>query len=166
MAVLPAKYQVDLGRLKAAADKDSAELAAEPEFADVFPGCDTGAMPPFGNLFDIPVWVDETLASDEEIAFNAGSYSELIQLSYKDFEALVRPERATIPKNKVLSKIVHRMHRMFHGVGSNSPVNRRLIPHSGQPVEQRLNEKAGIRFPGLFTVAARHKVGRRDISVF
>ncbi len=95
MAVLPAKYQVDLGRLKAAANKDSAEIAAEPEFADVFPGCDTGAMPPFGNLFDVPVWVDETLASDEEIAFNAGSYSELLQLSYKDFEVLVRPQRAS-----------------------------------------------------------------------
>ena len=57
-----------------------------------FPDCETGAMPPFGNLYGIPVYVDETLLEDREIAFNAGSHFELIKMAYKDFERLVKPE--------------------------------------------------------------------------
>ncbi len=91
MAVLPASYQVDLGAIKKATGVRVAELASEKEFAQHFPDCETGAMPPFGNLYGIPVYVDETLAEDEEIAFNAGSHYELIRLSYRDFEDLVKP---------------------------------------------------------------------------
>jgi Ala-tRNA(Pro) deacylase len=91
MAVLPASYQVDLAAIKKATGVRVAELATEQEFAQHFPDCETGAMPPFGNLYGIPVYVDETLADDEEIAFNAGSHYELIRLSYKDFEKLVKP---------------------------------------------------------------------------
>jgi len=91
MAVLPASYQVDLGAIKAATGVQAAELASEHEFKQHFPDCETGAMPPFGNLYGIPVYVDETLTEDQEIAFNAGSHNELIRLSYNDFAQLVKP---------------------------------------------------------------------------
>jgi Ala-tRNA(Pro) deacylase len=92
MAVLPASYQVDLTALKKAVGVKDAELASEREFKQHFPDCETGAMPPFGNLYGIPVYVDESLTEDEEIAFNAGSHHELIRMSYLDFDRLVRPE--------------------------------------------------------------------------
>ncbi len=92
MAVLPASYQVDLDSLRRATGVREAELATEREFKQHFPDCETGAMPPFGNLYGIPVYVDETLAEDREIAFNAGSHYELIRMAYKDFDQLVKPE--------------------------------------------------------------------------
>jgi Ala-tRNA(Pro) deacylase len=92
MAVVPASYQVDMSRLKEGAGANTVALAPESEFRERFPGCETGAMSPFGNLFDIPVFVDESLAKDLEIAFNAGSHNELIRLSYEDFERLVKPK--------------------------------------------------------------------------
>jgi len=92
MAVLPASYQVDLDSLRRSTGVRVAELATESEFKRHFPDCETGAMPPFGNLYGIPVYVDETLTEDREIAFNAGSHYELIKLSYADFERLVKPE--------------------------------------------------------------------------
>jgi len=92
MAVLPASYQVDLEALRHATGVQVAELATEREFKQHFPDCETGAMPPFGNLYGIPVCVDETLLEDREIAFNAGSHYELIKMAYKDFERLVKPE--------------------------------------------------------------------------
>ncbi len=91
MAVLPAKYRVDLDRLKEGSGGGQVELATEQDFVGKFTDCEAGAMPPFGNLYDMRVYADETLKADKEIAFNAGSHSELIQLSYLDFEALVRP---------------------------------------------------------------------------
>ena len=92
MAVLPASYKVDLSKLKEAAGAGKIELASEQEFADMFPECEIGAMPPFGNLYGMEVFVAATLAEDEEIVFNAGSHTELIRLSYKDFERLVNPK--------------------------------------------------------------------------
>ncbi len=68
------------------------ELTNEQDFKDMFPECEVGAMPPFGNLYGMEVFVAETLAEDEEIAFNAGSHTELIKLAYKDFERLVKPK--------------------------------------------------------------------------
>jgi len=91
MAVLPASRHIDMGQLKKAADAESVELASEQEFRDMFPGCETGAMPPFGNLYDMPVYVAASLAEDEMIAFNAGSHTELIRMAYADFERLVQP---------------------------------------------------------------------------
>jgi Ala-tRNA(Pro) deacylase len=91
MAVLPASFHIDLQSLKRAVGVRSAELATESEFRQHFPDCETGAMPPFGNLYGIPVYVDATLTEDEEIAFNAGSHRELIKLAYADFERLVQP---------------------------------------------------------------------------
>lgn len=92
MAVLPASYQVDFSLLKETTGTDKVELASEEEFKGFFPGCDVGAMPPFGNLYDMDVYVAESLTEDEEIAFNAGSHTELIRMSYDDFERLVRPK--------------------------------------------------------------------------
>ena len=98
MAVLPASYRLDFGLLKAAAQARAVELAMEKEFRDMFPECDVGAMPPFGNLYGMDVFVAEKLAEDEEIAFNAGSHTELIRLSYGDFERLVQPTVARLSK--------------------------------------------------------------------
>jgi len=92
MAVLPASYQVDLEALRRLTGVRTAELATEREFKRAFADCETGAMPPFGNLYGIPVYVDQSLTEDHEIAFNAGSHFELIKLAYADFERLVKPE--------------------------------------------------------------------------
>ncbi len=95
LAVLPAKYNVDLPRLAEAAGAGSAELASEQEFERHFSGCETGAMPPFGNLYGLPVYVDEALTRDEQIDFNACSHTELLQMAYADFERLVKPKIAS-----------------------------------------------------------------------
>jgi Ala-tRNA(Pro) deacylase len=95
MAVLPSQYRVDLEQLRMASRSGSVELATEDDFAKTFPGCEEGAMPPFGNLYGVPVYVEKSLAEDEEIAFNACSHSELIQLSYEDFARLVKPALAS-----------------------------------------------------------------------
>ena len=92
MAVLPASYKVDLKKLKEATGAGKIELASEQEFAELFPECEIGAMPPFGNLYGMEVFVAATLTEGEEIVFNAGSHTELIRLSYKDFERLVKPK--------------------------------------------------------------------------
>ena len=92
MAVLPAYDRVDLDRLQEATGAKRVELASEREFKELFPECELGAMPPFGNLYGIKVFVDDSLAEDEEIAFNAGSHTELMRLSYRDFERLVHPQ--------------------------------------------------------------------------
>jgi Ala-tRNA(Pro) deacylase len=91
MAVLPATYEVDLSSLRAATGARSVTLAKESEFRERFPECEIGAMPPFGNLYGMTVYVDESLTKDKDIAFNAGSHNELIQVSYADFERLVKP---------------------------------------------------------------------------
>lgn len=92
MAVLPAAYRVDFDLLKKELDAKTAELASEREFKDLFPGCEIGAMPPFGNLYGMGVFVAESLAEAEEIAFTAGSHTELIKVSYRDFEKHVKPK--------------------------------------------------------------------------
>ena len=91
MAVLPAPYKVDFELLRKQLKSDKVELATEQEFEKVFPGCEVGAMPPFGNLYGINVYVAESLTEDESIAFNAGSHTELIRMSYSDFNRLVHP---------------------------------------------------------------------------
>ena len=91
MAVLPASHKIDFDLLKMAAGASEVELATEREFKGMFPECEPGAMPPFGNLYGMSVFVEQTLAEDEDIAFNAGSHTELIRLAYKDFERLTEP---------------------------------------------------------------------------
>ncbi len=92
MAVLPASCKINLELLKEGVKAKSLEIATEKEFKDLFPDCEVGAMPPFGNLYDMEVFAAEKLTEDDEIAFNAGSHRELIKLSYKDFEKLVKPK--------------------------------------------------------------------------
>ena len=94
MAVLPASSQISLSRLKTVSGATNAALASEQEFKDKFPDCQTGAMPPFGNLYDMPVFADESLTRDKEIAFNAGSHLELIRMAWDDFQRLVKPRMA------------------------------------------------------------------------
>jgi len=96
MAVLPASLKVDFKKIQEAAGAKHVDLAPEKEFRDMFPGCEVGAMPPFGNLYGMDVFVAPQLAEDEEIAFNAGNHTELLKLSYKDFERLVEPKIAPI----------------------------------------------------------------------
>ena len=92
MAVLPASHRVDFDQLKKATGAKRVELATEQEFKDLFPECEIGAMPPFGNLYGMQVFVAESLAEAEDIAFNAGSHTELIRISYKDFETHAKPK--------------------------------------------------------------------------
>jgi Ala-tRNA(Pro) deacylase len=92
MAVLPASQKVDLELLREAAGAKKVELAREAEFQARLPGCEPGAMPPFGNLYEMADYVADALTGDREIAFNAGSHTELIRTAYEDFERLVRPK--------------------------------------------------------------------------
>ena len=91
MAVVPAKYHVDLMLLRKRAKAKTVSLASEVDFQNIFPECETGAMPPFGNLFAMPVYADETLEKDKEIAFNAGTHRELIRMSWEEYKKLVAP---------------------------------------------------------------------------
>jgi Ala-tRNA(Pro) deacylase len=91
MVVLPASMKVDVGRLLDATGAQEVEIAREREFRDLFADCTVGTMPPFGNLFGLRTFVAEELTEDEEIAFNAGSETELIKLAYSDYARLVRP---------------------------------------------------------------------------
>ena len=91
MMVLPAAYQIDMENLSQALRGSSIELATEQEFFTLFPDCEVGAMPPFGNLYDMRVYVAERLPENEDIVFNAGSHSEVIQMAYQDYEDLVQP---------------------------------------------------------------------------
>jgi Ala-tRNA(Pro) deacylase len=91
MCVLPASYKVDFDQFKKAIGNDNVRLANEMEFKDKFPECEVGAMPPFGNLYSIDVYVAESLKDEDQIAFNAGTHTELIQMAFNDFMKLVKP---------------------------------------------------------------------------
>lgn len=92
MVVLPSTHQVDFQQIKKALGADKVQLASEDEFENLFPDCELGAMPPFGNLYDLDTIVAESLTEDDEIAFNAGTHKELVKISYSDFEELVKPK--------------------------------------------------------------------------
>jgi Ala-tRNA(Pro) deacylase len=91
MAVIPASYHVDLERLRKLTGARAVEIATEAEFKDAFPDCETGAMPPFGNLYDMPVYADLSLADNEEITFSAGTHRELVRMDWDDMLRLVNP---------------------------------------------------------------------------
>jgi Ala-tRNA(Pro) deacylase len=91
MLALPAPYQVDLEKAAAALGAKEARLAEEEEFEDTFPDCEVGAMPPFGNLYGVPVYVEESLTEDETIVFRSGTHTDTMSVSYADFERLVEP---------------------------------------------------------------------------
>lgn len=92
MAVVGADHLVEIPRIQNAAGTTDIILADEREFKDLFPGVETGAMPPFGNLYDMDVYVSQSLAINKEILFNAGTHTELIRMTYADFVRLVNPK--------------------------------------------------------------------------
>ena len=95
MTILPASYMIDFRRLKEFFGTNNVTLAEEREFMATFPGCDLGAMPPFGNLFNIEVYIDPHMASNKKITFNAGTQQELYSMAYKDYANLVNPVRVS-----------------------------------------------------------------------
>jgi Ala-tRNA(Pro) deacylase len=92
MAVLPASHTLDLERLRETTGEPGLRLAAEREFADAFPDCEPGAIPPFGQLFGMPVWVDDSLGRERETVFNGGNHRETVHLAYQDFVRLAKPQ--------------------------------------------------------------------------
>jgi Ala-tRNA(Pro) deacylase len=92
MVVLPSTHDVDFDSIKDALDVEEVELASEDEFENLFPDCELGAMPPFGNFYEIDTLVAEALTEDEEIAFNAGTHKEVVKMAYSDYEELVQPQ--------------------------------------------------------------------------
>lgn len=92
MTVLPSTDRVDVDQLKHALGAKDLELADEDEINAAFPDCEIGAMPPFGNLYNMDVFVSQHLREDEHIVFNAGSHSEVIRMSYQDYDRLVHPQ--------------------------------------------------------------------------
>jgi len=99
MLVLPAPYRVDLELLRAGLRASTARLAEEREFADVFDDCETGAMPPFGNLYGLEVYVDPALSAHREMTFNAGSHRETLTIAYADFVRLARPRMLELARS-------------------------------------------------------------------
>lgn len=95
LAVLPASFHVDLKKLGGVAGK-TVRLATEQEFGDLFPDCELGAMPPFGSLYNLRVFVDESLAADEEIVFNAGTHRDAIRMRFADFARLAKPTMTSL----------------------------------------------------------------------
>ena len=91
MVVVPAHRKIVLSELRDLLLSDKVELATEDEFKGRFPDCEIGAMPPFGNLYDLPVYLDKRLSGHPEIAFNAGTHREVIKLASDDFARLVNP---------------------------------------------------------------------------
>jgi Ala-tRNA(Pro) deacylase len=91
MVVLPASRRVLLGDLRELIESSHLRLASEAEFKDRFPDCELGAMPPLGHLYGMKTYVSGELAEEREIAFNAGTHTEVIKLDYDDFERLVQP---------------------------------------------------------------------------
>src|SRR5512145_514513 len=91
MTVLPASRLISLPKVRVALGAKEIRLATESEFLSLFPGCEIGAMPPFGNLFGLPVYVDPELEKDKCIYFNAGNHVQTVQVRYEDFKAVVRP---------------------------------------------------------------------------
>lgn len=98
MAVVPGSERLDLGLLKAATGASSVALANEAEFQASFPGCEPGAMPPFGNMYGLPVWVDGEVAANPQMVFNAGTHTELVSLAYQDFARVVAPQVVSLAR--------------------------------------------------------------------
>jgi Ala-tRNA(Pro) deacylase len=94
MLVLPAPARVNLLKLAEVMCTENVRLAREEEFAEAFPDCEVGAMPPLGNIYHLPVFVDKTLAEDDRIVFQAGTHTESIEMSYRDFANMVHPRVA------------------------------------------------------------------------
>jgi Ala-tRNA(Pro) deacylase len=98
MLALPAPHHVELDRARAALNASEVRLATESELSGAFQDCEVGALPPFGNLYNVPVYVDPYLAEDEWIVYRAGTHTDTHKISYADFERLVHPTTAEIAR--------------------------------------------------------------------
>ncbi len=96
MLVVPADRRVDFRKVAAALGAEDIRLAHESEFRDAFPACEVGSMPPFGNLFGLPVLADELLGENEDIVFNAGTHTLTVKLRFTDFARVVQPRMARL----------------------------------------------------------------------
>ena len=96
MGVIPGSRRINLNTAKTSLGAKAVRLASEAEFTSHFPDCEIGAMPPFGNLFGLPVVVDPALAKDEHIYFNAGNHVQTVRLKYNDFTELAKPQIARL----------------------------------------------------------------------
>jgi Ala-tRNA(Pro) deacylase len=94
MLALPAERRVDFDRVKAVLGVKDVRLAEESEFRDLFPGSEVGAMPPFGNLYGLPVYVDRSLEKQPEIIFNGGTHTLTAKMTFRDYVGLVQPVMA------------------------------------------------------------------------
>jgi Ala-tRNA(Pro) deacylase len=92
LAALPAALKVDVKALAELLGARQAEVAQEPEFANLFPDCEVGAMPPFGNLYGLPLWLDKRLTTCKEVVFNAGTHTDTVKMSFEDFQRLASPQ--------------------------------------------------------------------------
>jgi len=92
LVVLPAPHRVDITKVKQALGAREARLAREEEFGRTFTDCEVGAMPPFGSLYGVPVYVDRALTKDPQIVFRAGTHRETMRVAYADFERLEKPQ--------------------------------------------------------------------------
>jgi Ala-tRNA(Pro) deacylase len=108
MLVVPASTHIRLKQVKYALKARQVFLASEADFAHVFPDCEVGAMPPFGNLYGVPIFVDEALTRDKEIVFNAGNHREIMKMSYADYARVVTPQ--------VVSVATHTPHGSFEEI--------------------------------------------------
>jgi Ala-tRNA(Pro) deacylase len=91
MLVLPAPARVDLDRVRDMLNATEVRRAREAEFAQLFPDCDVGAMPPLGNLYDVPVYLDSALAEQATLVFQAGSHRTTLKIAMSDYWRLVKP---------------------------------------------------------------------------
>jgi Ala-tRNA(Pro) deacylase len=92
MCVLPAPHKIDLGRLKGQLEAESVELADEEEIGKLFPDCELGAEPPFGNLYDLSTVIEKSLEDDDHILFQAGTHGKAIRMDMADYRKLVEPK--------------------------------------------------------------------------
>jgi len=92
MCVLPAVHMLDFDKFKVVTGAGDAALATEEEIAQLFPDYEIGAEPPFGNLYEMDVYVDKTLKEDADIYFNGGTHTDIVKMKYEDYEKLVQPK--------------------------------------------------------------------------
>jgi len=99
MCVLPASYRLNLGKVSRALEAIELRLASEEEMGEIFDDCEIGAEPPFGNLYRMKTYVDQHLAEDEEILFQAGSHSRSVRMRYSDYQTLASPKIADLAEH-------------------------------------------------------------------
>ena len=104
MLVLPASKVVDFQEVRDALGCNTARLATETELSRLFPDCDLGAMPPFGNLYNMKVLMDANLLADEQLIFNAGTHRDVVHLSQEDYRRLVKPEVVHLAREVVMQR--------------------------------------------------------------